>query len=372
MAHDHALPSAVSGTARGMLQLRLGAVLLIAFAAFGAQFIGALLTGSIALLAESVHMLVDLIGLLIAFSAALLPRKVSEGKRHRLEAISALTQSSLLVGVGIYALVQGLQGLIMPHSVAAQYMLFFAAAGLAANLTCVGILHGSRKANINFRAAFLEVISDAVGSLLVIAAGIVVLTTGFYYADSIAALCLAALMIPRGIRISRLALRNLFSRRRLFVLAAVGSLVISLLAGFGVLRLHSYFFPPHLDLPVAAVDGYSWKQEDGGKLRLNFDRSGQIAVLTDGCSTARAAYQEEYGGADIGTFYLSTKQSCTDEISIDILRDTQSAYYSKDFKTLYFYDKSDKILARFESPQRSSDQNVLNFWTPALKFLFWL
>jgi len=352
-----------------MLSFRLGAVLLIALAAFGAQFIGAILTGSIALLAESVHMLVDLIGLLIAFAAALLPRRVSPGRRHRLEAVSALTQSTLLIGVGIYALIHGLQGLIMPHTIGGQYMLFFAAAGLAANLTCVAILHGSRKANINFRAAFLEVLSDAVGSLLVIGAGVAVLATGFYYADSIAALGLACLMIPRGVRILRLSLRALIPRRILLP-ATAGFLLVSLAAGIGVSQLHKSLIPPHLDLPVAAVDGYSWKEESGGSLKLTFDSSSQTATLTDGCSTARAAYGQEYGGVDMGTFYLSMPKDCKQEIALPVLRDTRSAYYSDDFKTLYFYDQSDRILARFESPERTRDQDRLNFWTPALKLLF--
>jgi len=376
MVHDHALPSSDSPEAselkpesRGMLSFRLGAVLLIALAAFAAQFIGAILTGSIALLAESVHMLVDLVGLLIAFAAALLPRRVSEARRHRLEAISALTQSTLLIGVGLYALIHGLQGLIMPHTIGGQYMLFFAAAGLAANLTCVAILYGSRKANINFRAAFLEVLSDALGSLLVIGAGIAVLIFNFYYADSIAALGLACLMIPRGVRILRLALRELVSRK-LFLPIMAGLLLVSLAAGLGVSQLHKSLIPPHLDLPVSAVDGYSWKQENGGKLRLTFDRSSETATLTDGCSIARTAYGQEYGGMDLGTFYLTMPRGCEQEISLPILRDTRTAYYSDDFKTLYFYDQSDKILARFESPERTRDQDRLNFWTPALKLLF--
>jgi len=376
MVHDHTLPSSVSSEgksltpeSRGMLSFRLGAVLLIALAAFAAQFIGAILTGSIALLAESVHMLVDLIGLLIAFFAALLPTRVSPGKRHRIEAISALTQSTLLIGVGLYALIHGLQGLMMPHTIGGQYMLFFAAAGLAANLTCVAILYGSRNANINFRAAFLEVLSDALGSLLVIGAGIAVLLFNFYYADSIAALGLACLMVPRGVRILRLALRELVPGK-LILSAMAGLLLVSLGAGLGVSQLHRTLIPPHLDLPVSAVDGYSWKQESGGSLRLTFDRSSETVNLTDGCSTARAAYGQEYGGADIGTFYLSMPKGCDREIPLPVLRDTRSAYYSDDFKTLYFYDQSDKILARFESLDRTRDQDRLNFWTPALKLLF--
>jgi len=366
MAHDHALPSSASASG-GLLRFRLGAVLVLALGAFSAQLIGALLTGSIALLAESVHMFVDLIGLLIAFSAALLPRSVSETSRSRVGAVSALVQSTLLVGVGLYALIHGVQGLIMPHTIGGKYMLFFAGAGLLANLACVVILSGSRKANLNFRAAFLEVLSDALGSLLVIGAGIVVLTSGFYYADSIAALGLSCLMVPRGIRILRLALRELRPVGRLVVPTAL-MLLVSVLAGLGLSQIHRQIFPPHLDLPVSAVDGYSWRQEAGGK--LTFDRKREIAVLSDGCSTARAAYGQEYGGVDIGTFYLNMPAGCKQEIAISILRDTRTAYYSDDFKTLYFYDSADKILARFESPARSSDQDVLNFWTPALKLLF--
>ncbi|MFT2675392.1 cation transporter, partial [Escherichia coli] len=75
----------------------------------------------------------------------------------------------------------------------------FGIVGLAANVIAIVILSSSRGANFNMRAAFMEVINDALGSLGVIVAAIVIATTGFQQADAIAGLLIAGLIVPRAI-----------------------------------------------------------------------------------------------------------------------------------------------------------------------------
>jgi cobalt-zinc-cadmium efflux system protein len=367
MGHSHALPSPVGAEDRRLLRFRLGAVLLIALAACGAQFVGALLTGSISLLAESVHMLVDLIGLAVAFGVSLVPRRPSAAAQERLEALSALIQSTLLVGVGIYAAIRGLRSLVVPHPIAGEYLLVFASVGLVANLVCVGILYSSRKANLNFRAAFLEVISDALGSLVVIAGGIAVLAFGFLRADAIAALGLAALMIPRGIGILRSSLAVVAPRRKRRALAA--ALLLSTLFGLGVSQLHQQLSPADLHLDPPAADGYSWISAEDSALNLRFDRESGLVTLEEGCSQALAPYERTLGGVLIGGFEVAEDQSCGDSLPAGILT-ADSAYYSEDFRELQLYTVSGEELARFGSAARSEDQQRADSWRPLLELLF--
>lgn len=366
MGHDHGSLNPLQRSSP-MLRLRLGAVLLLTFAAAAAQLIGALLTGSIALMAESSHMLVDLIGLSIAFGAALMPRSQSAEKRRRIEDISALIQSTLLIGVGIYALLRGIRGLIMPHPLAGEFLLIFAAAGLVANLAAVGILYNSRKANLNFRAAFLEVVSDALGSLAVIAAGIIVLLFGFYQADALAALALAALMIPRGIKILRLALKRLISRRR--GLAIASALTVSLLVGLGISQLHQHFAPVDLHLPMPAADAYSWHATGDSEIELTFDSEAGVATLTDSCGSLGSVYVPTYGGVLFEQF-ASLDPRCEDDAELASYLTVDSAYFGENFESLKLVAGPDEDVLLLTSDQRIIDQQKADSWNPLLQFLF--
>ena len=366
MSHGHALPSPPGTEDRRLLRFRLGAVLLIALAACGAQFVGALLTGSIALLAESVHMLVDLLGLAVAFGVSLIPERRGEQSQRAIEAISALVQSTLLVGVGIYAAIRGLQALIVPHPLAGEYLLVFASVGLVANLVCVAILYSSRKTNLNLRAAFLEVISDSLGSLVIIGSGIAVLAFGFLRADGIAALALAALMIPRGISILRSALAVLLPMGKKRILGA--ALLGSLLFGLGVSQLHQQLIPSDLHLDPTPVDSYSWIDPESN-LELSFDSENGIATLSQGCSMASAPYQRALGGVLLGEFYAGEREGCAESISSQTLQ-ADSAYYSEDFRKLQLYTVTGEPLVSLSSEARSEDQQRANSWRPFLELLF--
>lgn len=367
MGHSHALPSSVGAADRRLLRFRLGAVFLLALAACGAQFIGALLTGSISLLAESVHMLVDLIGLAVAFGVSLIPLRSTRSRQQRLEALSALIQSTLLVGVGVYAAIRGLKALVVPHPIAGEYLLIFAAVGLLANLVCGGILYSSRKENLNLRAAFLEVVSDALGSLVVIAGGVAVLAFGFLRADGIAALCLAALMIPRGVTILRSALKVMIPGRRILPLAS--ALLISVLFGLGASQLHQQLSPSDLHLDPTPVDRYSWIGVGGDELTLSFDSESSLATLREGCAVALAPYQRTLGGVILGQFYPAEVPGC-EAVLPDELAQSDSAYYTEDFTELRLYTLDGEELARFGSAQRSEDQQKADSWRPLLELLF--
>lgn len=171
------------------------------------QAVGALVTGSLALLTDTAHALTDASGLLVALIAATLMLRPASTRRtwgfRRIEVLAALGQATLLLGVAVYTAIEGVRRLVEPPEVAAPELLVFGVIGLVANVVALTILASSRGANLNMRAAFLEVANDALGSLGVIVAAIVIVTTGFQRADALAGLFIAALIVPRALGLMR-------------------------------------------------------------------------------------------------------------------------------------------------------------------------
>lgn len=178
-----------------------------------AQAVGSVITGSLALLTDTAHAITDASGLLVALIAATLMLRPANPKRtwgfRRIEVIAALGQSVLLLVVGTYAAIEGIRRMLEPPQVPAGELLVFGIIGLVANIIAITVLASSRSANLNMRAAFLEVLNDALGSLGVIVAAIIIATTGFQQADAIAGLLIAALIVPRAIKLMRETVRVL-------------------------------------------------------------------------------------------------------------------------------------------------------------------
>ncbi|MEH6821942.1 cation diffusion facilitator family transporter [Dietzia psychralcaliphila] len=172
-----------------------------------AQAVGSVVTGSLALLTDTAHALADASGLLVAVIAATMMLRPPSSKRTwgfaRIEVIAALGQAVLLIVVGSYAAIEGVRRLFEPADVPGTELLVFGVIGLIANIAAIVVLASRRGDNFNMRAAFLEVLNDALGSVGVIVAAIVINTTGFQRADTIAALFIAALIIPRAFTLLR-------------------------------------------------------------------------------------------------------------------------------------------------------------------------
>ena len=115
----------------------------------------------------------------------------------RAEVLAALAQAAILLAVGIYAFVEGVKRLFEPPEVSSTGLLVFGVIGLVGNVVAILILSTGRAANLNMRAAFLEVINDALGSVAVIVSAIVIGLTGWTQIDAIAAMLISALIIPR-------------------------------------------------------------------------------------------------------------------------------------------------------------------------------
>lgn len=200
--HDHGHSAAGTGQ-RGKLII----VFAITFAVMVAEIIGSGLTGSLALLADAGHMFTDSAGLLIALIAASLALKPATHKRtwgyKRAEIIAAAGQAALLLGVGGFVIIEGIRRLFEPPEIGGSTMLWFGIIGLAGNAVGLIVLASGRNHNFNMKAAFLEVLNDALGSVAVIAAAIVIAVTGWVQADAVVSLLIGVLIIPRTLRLLR-------------------------------------------------------------------------------------------------------------------------------------------------------------------------
>lgn len=201
--HDHA-PAAGSG---GDHLQRLSIAFGITFTILVVEVIGALVSGSLALLADAGHMLTDAAGLMIAIIAARLMRRPATDRRtwgyRRAEVLAATLQAAILLAVGVYILIEGISRLFEPTAVTSGVMIVFGIVGLVGNVISLAVLAGGRGSNFNMRAAFLEVLNDALGSVAVITAAIIIATTGWLRADAIVSLLIGALILPRTIRLLR-------------------------------------------------------------------------------------------------------------------------------------------------------------------------
>ncbi|TFD77688.1 cation diffusion facilitator family transporter [Cryobacterium fucosi] len=208
MGHDHAH---TSQTNRVRLTVAIGVVAIVLVV----EIIGAVLTGSLALLADAGHMFSDLAGLVIALVATVVAARPATDRQtfgyQRAEVFGALINGLILVAVAISVVVGAVTRLVgaSPVEVQAMPMLVVAVIGLGANIAGLLLLRPAAKGSINMRGAYLEVLGDALGSVAVIVAAAVILLTGFAQADAIASLVIAAMIGPRAFVLLRDVVRVL-------------------------------------------------------------------------------------------------------------------------------------------------------------------
>lgn len=200
-SHDHGADAHATNRKRLTIAFTITASILVA------EVVGAILTNSLALLVDAAHMLTDAGGLATALIAAHLARRPATAKRTwgfaRAEVLSATAQAAVLLAVGLFVLVEGVQRLFAPPEIASAGLLTFGVIGLVGNIASILVLVSGRNANFNLRAAFLEVVNDALGSVAVIVAAIVITVTGWGGADAVAGLLIGVLILPRAFKLLR-------------------------------------------------------------------------------------------------------------------------------------------------------------------------
>lgn len=195
-------------------QSRLAWAFVLTLGFFGVELAGGILTGSLALVSDAGHMLTDVGGLGMALAAIHL---ASRGGAHpsrtfglyRLEILAALANSVLLFAIALYVLYEAVLRLQEPRAVLGLPMLAIAAVGLGVNLIAFALLREGARESLNVRGAYLEVVSDALGSAAVIAAGVVLQLTGWTWVDALVGAAIGLFILPRTWRLAAQAMRIL-------------------------------------------------------------------------------------------------------------------------------------------------------------------
>ena len=197
--HDHGVREA------SRRSLAAALVLTVAFTAV--ELVGGLLTGSLALLADAVHMLSDNVAIGLALVAVWLAAKPATPERtfgfKRAEVLAALANGLVLVALSLWIFYEAAGRFREPPDVAGGWMLAVAAVGLAVNVLAAGILHRAREASINVEAALRHVVADILGSVGVIAAAVAILLTGWTRADAVAGVAIGVLVLASSWTILR-------------------------------------------------------------------------------------------------------------------------------------------------------------------------
>ena len=209
--HDHGLEG--HSTAGGKHRKKLVLVLCITFTVFAVQVVGALISGSLALLADAGHMLTDATGVLIALIATFIAALPATSKRTyglmRVEVLSAMINGIVLSVICIVIVSTAIQRIGTEVEIETGPMLIAAIAGAIANLISLLILQSGQKESINVRGAYLEDLADLIRSGALILAGFVILFTGWNWVDQVAAFAIALLIAPRAYSLLRDVVRIL-------------------------------------------------------------------------------------------------------------------------------------------------------------------
>jgi cobalt-zinc-cadmium efflux system protein len=158
-------------------------------------------TGSLSLLADATHMLVDAGGILLSLLAVWFAERPATPAKtygyYRVEILAALVNGVVLCVMAIAILVATYERMWQPPLVPGGPILAVAVLGLAVNLSSLALLHAGAHASLNVRSAYLEVLGDALSSAIVISAGAVILLTGWVWVDLVAGALIAVFILPR-------------------------------------------------------------------------------------------------------------------------------------------------------------------------------
>jgi len=198
----------------------LKVVLILTSAYFVIQIVVGFKIGSLALISDAGHMLIDVAGIVMGLVAISFTQKPASPTRtygfYRAEILASFLNSLFLILLSLFILFEAYQRIIHPVQVSGLPIIIIASIGLAINLAVIRLLpktrmkgeslqdrHYSGKSNVreeenmNIHGVYLEVFADAIGSAGVIVAGIIIQITGFYLADPLISIGIAAFILPR-------------------------------------------------------------------------------------------------------------------------------------------------------------------------------
>ena len=201
MGHEHSAEGGHAHSAGSRNKNRLALVLALTGSYMVVEIIGGLLSHSLALLAEAAHMFTDVTALALAFFAIRFAERPPTPERtygyHRVEILAALANAAFLIALSGLILFEAVERLGNPPAVQGKAMFLVATFGLIVNGVGIFVLQAGAADSLNVKAAYYEVLSDAVSAIGVILAGAIVWSTGWYYADPLVSAGIGLFILPR-------------------------------------------------------------------------------------------------------------------------------------------------------------------------------
>ena len=198
-SHDH--HHGERSTRRVKLALLLTCIYMVA------EAVGGYLTNSLALIADAGHMLTDAAALTLTLTAFWFASRPANPRKtygyYRLEILAAFINGIALVLISLWIFYEAYERFFAPAEIKSAQMIAVATGGLATNLLCAYLLHGSHEHDLNMRGAWLHVVSDALGSVAAIAAGALIFVFGWSAADSLSSALIALIIIFGSWRLIR-------------------------------------------------------------------------------------------------------------------------------------------------------------------------
>jgi cobalt-zinc-cadmium efflux system protein len=208
--HAHGHSHAHGGTVTGTYRRALTIVMAISSTIAVAEVVGAIITGSLVLLADAAHMAADAAGVGLSLLAAWFASRPATDRRTfgyaRAEILAAMANALLLLGMAALIFIEAIRRLSSPPGISSGLLIAFGTGALIANACSLLVLRSGQSESLNVRSAFLEVAADTLGAAAVIVTGVIVSTTGFTLADPIASMVVGALILPRTWRLLREAI----------------------------------------------------------------------------------------------------------------------------------------------------------------------
>jgi len=184
---------------------KLLASILITTLTLAAEVVGGILTGSLALLSDAAHVFMDIFALALSYGAVRLAQRAPSARHsfgfRRMKVLAAFINGTTLLVVAIEIFREAYNRFFTSEHILAGPMLMIAGIGLGANLLVALVLRGHDHDDLNARAAFLHVLGDALSSVGVIVAGLIILFTGWYWVDTVASILIGIVIVTGAWRV---------------------------------------------------------------------------------------------------------------------------------------------------------------------------
>lgn len=200
--------ASATGHVGGRYRMRLAGAFVLTAAFFGVELVAGLISGSLALLSDAGHMGADVVALGAALMATVIAtRPDSTGRRtfgsYRVEIFASGLAVLIMLGMGVYVVVEAISRLDSDTPVATGTMLLVGALGLVINLISMLLLRSGSTQSLAVRGAYFEVLADAAGSVGVIVAALLIRATGTTVWDLVVAVAIAVFIVVRAVMLGR-------------------------------------------------------------------------------------------------------------------------------------------------------------------------